>query len=63
MQDPGTFVCWPVSKSLQERFLNIDLPVKNAGFPGSPSPFLVQPIWGLSRNLHVQVILITMVHP
>ena len=47
-QDLAIFVCWLVSKSLQEMLVTTDLFVKNAGFQ-VPS-LLVQPVWGLPRN-------------
>ena len=46
--DLAIFVCWLVSKSLQEMLVTTDLFVKNAGFQ-VPS-LLVQPVWGLPRN-------------
>ena len=46
--DLAIFVCWLVSKSLQEMLVTTDLFVKNARFQ-VPS-LLVQPVWGLPRN-------------
>lgn len=65
MQNPAVFVCWLVSeiRELTEKVLKHYSACEKCRVPSSPSPFLVQLVWVMSKNLQVQVTLMPMVQP